>query len=458
MAFKNMNVFKTTKGLDIPLTGKPANDLVDCSLSSTAVIYPLEFAGIRQRIKVQVGDSVKRGAELLEDKRNENFKLRAPVGGTISEIKRGARRFVEQIVIDADHELDPEQFQKYSQEEILSLDRSTVMKQLVTTGYSAFIEQRPFSKIADPEIEPKSIFVNAMNTAPFSVDAGVVIKDDPDSFQAGLNLMTRLTSGSVYLCVPKDSGAEFTGVKNVDVNAFSGPHPSGNSSFHISKLDPMSPSDTVWTVKAADLVLIGRLFLDGVLPESRIISLGGSGLENDGCRHYRVSMGGSLAPLFDKFLTNPQNRIIYGSVLAGRSISSDAHLGLGQSSVTVIPEDRERHFLGWTMPGFNQFSYSRLVASSWLPWKKKWNLATNRHGDPRAMVLTGHYDKVMPLNIMVDYLIRAVLAGDTDEAIRLGILETAPEDFALCDFICPSKIEVQGIIKNGLEMIEEEGI
>jgi len=452
-----MMVFRTNKGLDVPLAGKPALSVVPPP-SPTAIVYPLEFAGIKQRIKVSVGDSVERGTELFEDKKHDSFKIRAPVGGRITEIRRGARRFVEQIVIDVNAGMEPVQFQKYSPEEFSALERAAIINQLLTTGYLAFIKQRPFSGIAAPDAVPKSMFVNAMNTAPFLADAGIVVKDDPQAFQAGLDLMTRLTPGSVHLCVPENAGDELRSATNVEIHAFSGPHPSGNSSFHISKIDPMLPTDVVWTVKAVDLVLIGRLFLNGTLPESRVISIGGPGVRDEGCRHYRVSMGGALQPLFAEYLEEGENRVISGDVLSGRRIAADAHLGMGQSAVTVIPENRERRFLGWTMPGFNQFSFSRLVASSWLPRKKPWRLGSSRNGDHRAMVLTGLYDKVMPLDIMVDYLVRAVLAGDTDEAIKLGILETAPEDFALCDFICPGKTEVQGIIRKGLEMIKEEGI
>jgi Na+-transporting NADH:ubiquinone oxidoreductase subunit A len=227
---------------------------------------------------------------------------------------------------------------------------------------------------------------------------------------------------------------------------------------HIARVDPMSVSDVVWTVKAVDLVGIGRLFLDGVLPASRVVALGGPNVKPDARRHYKVRAGGELASLFETALVEGHHRMVAGDVLSGGRIERDSHLRFRQSSVTVIPAVRERYFMGWTMPGFKRMSFSRLLASTWLPGKRDWNLDTLMYGEERALVLTGHYDKVMPLNIMVDSLVRAALAGDTDEMIALGILETDPEDFALCDVICPSKVEVQEIIRKGLRQIEEEGI
>jgi len=450
--------FKIKKGFDIKLAGKPSPEINDVPQPETVAVFPLEFDGIKQRLKVEEGDAVLRGSELLEDKANEAFKLRAPAGGKVTEIVRGARRFVEKIVITVDPQAEAEKFQSFSADKITTLDRELILDQLTSTGYLSFIRQRPFSRMADVAVTPKSIFVNAMNLGPFQAAAETVVNDDPAAFQAGIDLMTCLTDGNVNLCIGENAGSTLNGVGNVVRHKFSGPHPAGNSSIHIDRVDPMSPTDVVWTVKAVDLVCIGRLFLDGTLPEKRIVSLGGPSVQPGHASHYRIHAGADLRPLFADALCDCDNRVIDGDVFSGTTIPTDTYLRFRQSAITVIPIDRERHMLGWTMPGFKQFSFSRLFVSSWLPRKLPWRLGTNLHGEERAIVLTGNYDKVMPLNIMTDYLVRAVLAGDTDEAISLGILETAPEDFALCDFICPSKIEVQQIIRNGLQQIEEEGI
>lgn len=452
--------FKIKKGFDIALAGRPDVDIVNVKPSATVAVYPLEFKGLRQRLKIAEGDIVKRGSELMEDKGNVAFKLRAPAAGKVISVIRGARRFVEKIVIEVDNRGEAEEFKKFSAEEIKTLDRKVILDQLTATGFLALIKQRPFSNMADANAKPKSIFVNAMNTGPFQADAEAVVSDDPQAFQAGLDLLTQLTDGSVHLCMgASESGQALKSAKNVEFHTFSGPHPSGNTSVHISRIDPMGIHDVVWTTKAVDLVLLGRLFLDGVIPTTRIISLGGPFVKEEARHHYRINAGGELSELLKESLIGDDLRIINGDILSGTTIESDAHLRFGQSAITVIKEDKERQFIGWTMPGLNQYSFMRLVASSFLPFlRKKWTLGTNMHGEERAIVLTGHYDKVVPLNIMTDFLVKAVLAGDTDEAISLGILETDPEDFALCDFICPSKVEVQEIIRQGLKDIEEEGV
>jgi len=449
---------KIKRGFDIGLAGRPATSVVDLTPSDTVAVYPLEFTHMKQRLVVAEGDIVKHGAVLMENKAHEAFKLRAPAGGQVVSITRGGRRFVERIVIEVDEAVESETFNSYAPETMQDVDRQAIIDQLITTGFLSLIRQRPFSGMADPAAQPKSIFVNAMSTGPFQADAEVVAAADPTAFQAGLDLMTQLTEGGVYLCVGPNAGDTLKGAQRVSIHRFSGPHPSGNTSVHISRLDPMAPTDIVWTTKAVDLVSIGRLFLDGALPTSRVVSLGGPSIKDEARSHYRMRPGGDLTPLLDLSLNYSDVRIISGDVLAGCEIPRDSHLRFHQSATTVIPAHKERYFMGWTMPGFKKMSFSRLFASTWLPGKQDWHLGTNLHGEERALVLTGHYDKVMPLNIMVDFLIRAVLAGDTDEAIALGILETDPEDFALCDVICPSKIEVQEIISRGLRMIEEEGI
>ena len=450
--------FRVRKGFDIALAGRPTPEIAEVAPSATVAVFPLEFDGMKQRLLVAEGDSVCQGAVLVEDKVHEDFKLRAPAGGEVTEIIRGARRFVEKIVITVKDGPEPERFQQFAADAMMSVDRKAVLDQLITTGYLSLIRQRPFSRMADPNVKPKSIFINAMNTGPFQADAETVVSDDPVAFQAGLDLMSCLTDGRVHLCVGKNAGETLNAAQHVELHRFSGPHPAGNSSVHISRIDPMSPTDIVWTVKAVDLVGIGRLFLDGILPSTRIISLGGPSVKPEARRHYRLRAGGELETLLNTALDDDHHRVIAGDVLSGKHIPADTHVQFRQSAITVIPADKERYFMGWTMPGFSQMSFSRLFASAWLPRKHDFKLGTNMHGEERALVLTGHYDKVMPLNVMVDFLVRAVLARDTDEAIALGILETDPEDFALCDVICPSKIEIQEIIAEGLQLIEEEGI
>lgn len=464
-----MGNYKIKKGFDIELDGKPSCDLEVLADTGEVGVLPLEIHGVRWRLLVEEGDKVKRGDALLEDKQSTNFKLRAPASGTIGKITRGERRFVKSILIETDGNSEEVTFNKYNVPDIKKLSADKIISQLETTGYLAYLIQRPFSKMAETSQKPKSIFVNGMNTGPFQADASVVVEDDPKAFQAGIEILNKLTDGDVNLCLEKDTQGKITEIENTKIHTFSGVHPAGNTSVHISKIDPMAPTDIIWTIKAVDLVQIGKLFLTGSLPATKIVSLGGNVVVEDQAKHYKVPVGAPNSIFADK-IESGDIRYICGDVLAGNKISKDDFIGMYQSSLTVIPESEERHFMGWAMPGITDYSYSRTFVSSIINFffgrklvadilgKDLCRLNTNTNGGLRAMVLTGYYDKVMPMNIMVDYLVRAVLAKDTDEAIQLGILETAPKDFALCDFICPSKMEIQEIIQKGLDMIEEEGI
>jgi Na+-transporting NADH:ubiquinone oxidoreductase subunit A len=297
-----------------------------------------------------------------------------------------------------------------------------------------------------------------MATAPFQVDPAAATRGHEDAFQAGLDVLSRLTDGKVHLCLAPSAPPALAQARNVEIHYFKGPHPAGNTSVHIHHVDPIRPGDAVWTAKAADVVLIGRLFLEGALPESRVVALGGPGVAEGARRHYRVRIGGAIEDLLAGKLEPGEQRIIAGDILAGTGVAADGFLGFYDSSVTVLPENRGRHFLGWFAPGLNLFSHSKTFLSTWLRPKASWALGTAKHGSERPMVLTGLYDRYLPMDILPDYLLRAILAHDTEEAVKLGILEVDPEDFALCAFACPSKMDLVGIVGRGLDEMEKEGI
>ncbi|NKB24688.1 MAG: Na(+)-translocating NADH-quinone reductase subunit A [Kiritimatiellae bacterium] len=453
-----MAVIKIKKGLDIKLEGLPAPDIREALQTDTITICPQEFKGIQPRLKIQEGDRVKRGSVLFFDKKNEAFQFRSPAAGIIQSIVLGPRRSIEQIIIDLARDEEIEPLKKYGVQEIPSLSRDEVLSHLFDTGYMALIKERPFSKLPNRERAPKSIFVNGMNTAPFQPDVNVVLGEQERFFQAGLDLLSKLTKGDVHLCVGETASLKLKQTQNVKRHTFSGPHPSGNASVHIHFVDPISPGDTVWVIKAVDTILLGQLFLEGAIPSSKIISVGGGGIHESARAHYRVRQGGSLRPILEHQLAGGFQRILSGDVLSGRAVPLDRPVPFLDACINVIPESEERFFMGWLMPGLNRFSHSSLFLSRWFRKKATWSLNTNQNGSIRAMVMTGWYDKFMPMNIKVDFLVRAVLAHDTDEAIKLGILETDPEDFALCSFVCPSKMDFYTIIKNGLEEIEREGL
>jgi Na+-transporting NADH:ubiquinone oxidoreductase subunit A len=456
-----MAAFTIKKGLDIKLAGAPEPVVVDVPSADTISVFPSDLGPIKPRLEVQEGADVKRGSPLLHDKNNEALHLTSPAGGTVKSIVYGPRRALERIVIQVDPQEQVESYPRHQAQQVSTLSRDTLLGLLQQTGLLALLRQRPFGKVAQPATPPKSIFVNAAATAPFQADVNVMLKGRETAFQAGLDALTRLTDGKVHLCLDArgTNAPALTDAKNVQVHTFDGPHPSGNTSVHISRIDPLKPHDIVWTIKALDVLQIGHLLLNGEVPGTRVVSLAGHGVAEGQRKYYRVRIGQSLAGVLEGKLAAGEQRVLRGDVLAGEKTGDQDAVRLLDSGFTVIPEDRERHLLGWAGPGFNFFSASRAFASTWLGGlRKTWALGTNQHGELRPMVLTGLYDQYLPLNIMTDYLVRAVLANDTDEAIKLGILEVEPEDFALCALACPSKMDLMAIIRKGLQDIEKEGI
>lgn len=454
-----MTEFTIKKGLDLPLAGRASGEVQELPLPSHVAVYPTEFPAVKARMEVEEGAKVKRGDMLFSCKRRPELKFCSPAAGTVKEITLGERRSIREILLETDPANEAVAFTSYTQGDIEQISREEALETLQNTGMLAYLVQRPFSRIAQPSLKPKSIFVNGMSTAPFEADPEVVLDGKEKEFQAGLDILKHLTDGPVYLSIAANaSSPALTEAEGVRINRFKGPHPAGNTSVHISRLDPIKPNDCVWTVDARHLVSIGQTFLEGELPATRMISLSGPGVKDDSQCHYRIHRGARVSDLLANALNEGENRIILGDVLMGDRIGPEHGMGFYKSGITVLPEERKREFLGWMAPGLKTFSTSRLFLSSWLKTKESWPLTTADHGSRRAMFASGVYDKVMPLNIMTDFLLRAIIAHDTDEAVKLGILETDPEDFALCSYICPSRTDVIGIVEQGLNEIEEEGI
>ncbi len=448
--------FKIKKGFDVKVLGKPKGEIEEYANQQLFAVYPTEFEGIKPRLKVQAGDTVKRGDALFENKKNERMIFRSPCGGTIKAVNLGARRFPVEILIERAAEEESVTFESYTRDTLKALSREQVAEHLLNAGLWPLIKQRPFSKIADPDTAPKAVFINAAGSAPFQADFSLVLKGDESAFQLGIDALAKLTDGKVNLC--KSAGSSIADFENAVSHTFSGKHPSGNTSVHINRINPILPGDTVYTIAAQDVVLIGKLLQTGELPRTKIIALGGPAVKEGFRKHYKVQIGANLQPLFEKALEEGEVRIVAGNVLWGDKMDAESCVRYYGSDIFALEEDRSRHFMGWTMPGMFQYSSHRVNVSSFLGFSHEWKLGTNAHGSHRAMVVTGWMDKHQPLNILTDYLIRAALAHDTEEMVQLGILETDPEDFALASFVDPHKTDVCGIIKRGLEEIEEEGI
>ena len=451
---------RVKQGLTIRLTGRPSAEIREASDSEVVSVFPAsDWTGIKQKLMVREGDIVQRGTPLVRNKGREEAYLCSPAAGTVEGVTRGPRMIIEEIRIRRAGDVAVS-FPSYTAESVLEASREDLVAHLEKTGYLQLFVQRPFSRTADAAVEPKSIFVNGMRGAPFRVDPDTAVMGREGAFQAGLNALTRLTSGKVFLAIDTDAKAPgLTGAANVDVHAFSGPHPAGNTSTHIHTLDPISPGDSVWTIRLEDVVLYGELLLNGQLPTHKIVAAGGPELPKEQCAHYRIRIGASIATAFAGELDAKAVRVVRGDVLAGDPVDVDSGVSMTSSSYVVLKDDKERHFLGWMAPGLNKFTSSKAFVSPWIGGlSKEWALGTNRNGSLRAMVLTGKYDKVVPLNIMVDYLVRACIAHDTEDAVNLGILGTDPEDFALCSVICPSKTDFSFFIQRALNEIEKEGL
>lgn len=449
------NVHRIKQGLDIRLAGKPAAILSDVSGGKDLLSIPLaEFDGFKLRVLVKDGDPVKRGQALCRDKKNDDFLITSPVAGTVKTVNYGERRVLLSIDVEPSGD-ETESFPSFTADTVLKASADQVVKLLANAGLLPLLRRRPFSRIPDPAVKPKSVFVNAMSTAPFRPDAAFLVGLRAAEFQAGLDALSRIAP--TFLCHAAGDTA-FSAFQNARVHAFEGPHPSGNTSTHIHALDAISPGDTVWTIPAAHVILLGEFLLSGKVPGSRYLVAGGAGLKESGRRHYRVRVGQKIAGVIGGALESGPTRIVLGDALNGRAVDAETRLGWYDTALTVLPDTVERRLLGWMLPGAGLFSASRSVLSTWLGGaKREWNLGTGLNGSHRALVATGIYDQYVPLDIWVDPLVRACLARDIPEAVKLGVLETDPEDFALCSVICPSKVDFADIVRGTLLTIEQEG-
>ena len=448
------------QGLDVNIAGAPSNEVAEYTSAKVISIYPGEIEGIKPRLNIREGDKIAGGDVLFFDKKNPAFKFRSPFAGTVKAIIFGPRRSLQEIKITVAARGSVDEFDHFYPDAVIEGERTEIIDMLQDSGLLALIRKRPFSKMVDASELPKSIFVNAMANAPFRADVNAIIPGNEEAFQAGLDALTRLTDGMVHLCLDGavENSAALTDAANVAVHRFSGPHPSGNTSTHIHHIDPIAPGDVVWTISALNVVQIGQFMITGVIPQEKYVVAAGSGLEAGSAKYYKVRIGTPIEEFLGSGMNGAELRVISGDVFSGDVTPADAGVGYHDTSICVLPEDRERHFMGWLASGMDRFSTHRVYPSSVLKKDASWKMGTSRRGSLRAMVLTGIYDKYVPLDLLVDYLTRACLAKDSDEAIELGILGVDPEDFALCSVVCPSKTDFGAIIKRGLDQIEEEGI
>ncbi len=442
------------KGLDLPIQGGPEQVIHDAPAVRQVAILGEDYVGLRPSMAVKVGDQVRQGQVLFEDKKNPGVRITAPASGEVVAIHRGERRMLQSVVIAVDESLPGLDFPRYDSAELARLDPARVRAQLQESGLWAALRTRPYSKTPAIDAVPEAIFVTAMDTQPLCADPALIVNQQPAAFLDGLAVLSRLTGGPVYVCKGEGSLPR-SPVASVREAMFVGPHPAGLVGTHIHFLAPVSAQRTVWHLGYQDVIAIGHLFTRGQLSAERIIALAGPSVRKP--RLLRTRLGAAVAELTEGELLAGESRILSGSVLNGvRCHGPNAFLGRYHVQIAVLPEGRDKDFLGWAMPGGDKFSVTRSFLGH-LFKDKAFRFTTSANGSDRAMVPIGNYEKVMPLDILPTLLLRDLVVGDTDSAQQLGCLELDEEDLALCTFVCPGKTEYGPLLRQCLTKIELEG-
>ena len=447
------NDIRIRKGLDISLLGSAEKQTKELPLSSLYCLKPSDFHLVIPKLVAREGAVVKAGDTIFYDKRDERVLFPSPVSGTITEIVRGERRKILEIRITPDN---VQSFQDFGKKNVVDLSAEQIKAHLLQSGCWPFIKQRPYDVIANPDGQPKAIFVSACKTNPLAPDYDYVLKGKEQALQTALTALSKLTTGKVHVSVFKDSSlSPFRNLKDIEIHNVSGPHPAGNVSTQIAHISPINKGEVVWVVTPQDLVVIGELFLTGKLNLTRTVALTGSQVENP---HYVTAIAGAqISGVVGAQVKDATNtRIISGDVLTGHKVDEKGFLGYYDDQITAIPEGNDYDLFGWAKPISNKISLTRALTFSWLNPKKKYNLNTNTNGEHRAFVVTGMYEEVFPLDIYPMQLLKACLYKDLDELENLGAYEVAPEDFALTEFVCVSKQPHQQIIREGLDLMMAE--
>lgn len=445
------NVIKLHKGLNINLVGTAEKTYIRLRSNGKYSLQPDDFTGVVPKVVVKEGDRVRAGEALFVNKNYPEVKFSSPVSGTVKAVVRGERRKVLGIRIDADEVID---YVDFGKKDVHSLDAQAVIKALLDAGLFGYINQLPYAVSTTPDVLPKAIFVSALRDMPLAADFEFELEGQEADFQAGLTALSKIAK--TYLGIGAGQTATaLTAAKDVEVTVFDGPCPAGNVGVQVNHLDPVNKGEVVWTVEPTAVLFFGRLFNTGKVDLRRTVAFVGSEVTKPA--YVKMLVGEELSTLLSNSIkTDKEVRIINGNVLTGSVTDKDGYLGAHTSEITVIPEGNNAdEFAGWIMPRFSQFSVNRSYFS-WLFGKKKYSLDARVKGGERHMIMSGEYDKVLPMDIYAEYLIKAIIAGDIDKMEQLGIYEVAPEDFALAEFVDSSKLELQRIVRQGLDLLRKE--
>ena len=455
------NKIRLRKGLNIPIKGCAQNHIAKNISPNIIAVKPTDYKGLSPRLLVKEGDPVKAGTPVIADKKRPEIVVCSPISGTVKEIVRGEKRKLLEILIESDNEHTYQQivtpnFRKASKEEL----RET----LIAGGMWSMLKQRPYGTIPNSDSKPKAIFISGFDSSPLAADLDFALKAEFDHMQVGVEVLTKLTAGGVHLSLHADNfaGSPFHRLEKVTLHVFDGPHPAGNVGIQIHHISPINKGDIVWTLDLYTLAAIGRLFSKGVFDLRKIIAITGPRAKKP-C-YVETLPGMPISDIMEFVELTPEKksgellpvRYISGNVLTGDNVGETGHLGLFHNQITLVSEGKYREMFGWSKPiRGDKFSFSHSYFS-WLMPSKKYSLDTNLNGGERAFVMTGVYEKVLPMDIYPMYLMKAILAEDIDKMEALGIYEVIEEDFALCEFVCPSKTEIQEIISKGIDLMIKE--
>jgi len=445
--------FTITKGLDLPITGGPEQKISEGNAIKSVALLGRDYVGLKPKMLVSEGDTVKLGQALFSDKQNPDVIFTAPGAGVVSAIHRGAKRVLQSVVIELQGE-ESETFKQYPATELANLTVDQVKENLLAAGLWTSFKTRPYGKIPQTTTTPSAIFVTAMDTRPLAADPVVIIKERSDDFANGLTLLAKLSADKTYLC--KAPGADIA-ANNAQVAQFSGPHPAGLPSTHIHFVSPVNAQKTVWHIDYQAVIAIGALFTTGKLNVERVVSLAGPAVKNP--RLVRTRVGANTDDLVANECDEGENRVISGSVLYGHEATDwAAFLSCYSLQVSVLKEGRQRELFGWIVAGKDKYSAMNVYTSS-VDRKigRLFPLTTDKNGSNRAIVPVGVFESVMPLDILSTPLLKALVVGDSDQAQLLGCLELDDEDMALFTFVDPGKHDFAPVLRANLTKIEKEG-
>ncbi|HVR29160.1 MAG TPA: Na(+)-translocating NADH-quinone reductase subunit A [Thermoanaerobaculia bacterium] len=462
-----MATHRIRRGLDLPLYGAPAERVDDAPRPARAALLAADYVGMKPTMRVEVGSPVRIGDVLFADKKLPAVAYTSPAAGTVAAIERGEKRALQSVVIALDPRSDARRdLATFTGKHPSSASADEVREVLLESGVWTALRARPFGGVADPGKRPRSIFVNAMDSHPLSADPAVALRGREEDFERGLHALAKLTDGPVNVCRRAGSAIPVPAREPFRAHDWSGPHPAGTVGLHIHRLDPVDRHKLVWYAGAQDVLAIGRLFATGAIDVERIVALGGPSVREP--RLLRMRLGAAIDDLVKDELEparggrgadrSGEHRVVSGSVLSGRAAAGPVHgyLGRYHTQISVVPEERDRDFLGWLRPGLDRFSTTGAFVSALLP-RRRFRMTTTTHGSDRAIVPIGLYERVMPMDLEPTFLLKALVTHDVERAEQLGVLELEEEDLGLLSFVCPSKTDYGPHLRRVLQTIEEEG-